>query len=460
AAKTTDLVIISDEWHRITWVNEAFEKRTGYFLQEIRGKRTEDLLKGKDTDPQEIQRLNDAIKKKKNLQVELLSYNKDGMPFWIDITLDPVMDSEANCSGFIYVGKVITCYKEEEERLKLLESVVTHMNESVMIAKDENGTGAKNKRIMYVNDAYCRMSGYSRSEIVGNRTGILIGPDTDPSSLECIRIAHTSRKAAKTEFLGYKKSGEPFWVNMSLVPVINSKGHSTHWISIERDVTERKHQQQAMADSLKEKEILLSEIHHRVKNNLAVISGLMQLQAEGEKDERVILKLLDSVARIKTIANIHEQIYEAECFVRIDFAETISLLMNGLLETFPVSCPVTAEYQCESVYLNINQVLPCSLILNEVITNALKHAFIHTDEGRIIFRLKESNGEIFLQVEDNGKGLYEQNKENKTHSLGMHLVDTLSNQLRGTYSFTSEGSGCLFTLYFKANDQKGVCAGM
>jgi len=214
-----------------------------------------------------------------------------------------------------------------------------------------------------------------------------------------------------------------------------------------------------LRESLKEKETLLMEIHHRVKNNMAVVSGMMQLQALEEEDINFQKKLYDSVSRIKTMAIVHELLYQSKSFSSLDFSENLKKLVSVVTDTLNEETTLNLEFNCENLTLNVNQAIPCSLIVNEIITNTLKHAFNGVDEGTIRIDLSEQNDRLKLVIRDDGSGLDEAvdsgNIDNSS-SLGIHLIDTLSRQLEGSYEYKPIESGTLFQLEFDMNEVKGT----
>lgn len=448
ASKTSDLVVIFDSETRIQWVNRAFVRLLGYSSDEMKGKSMVALMSDTETQPDKAERIRQAVSNRRSLNIEIRNVTRSGNEYWLDLSVEPVFDDQGLCNGFVAIGKNITRNKKEQERLKLLESVITHMNEAVVIfeAKPANQL---NYKIRYVNNAYCEITGYHRDEVIGQSTDMLYGPETDRVELDKLSKALDKKQPVKVELLNYRKNGEQFWMHISVVPVTNEYREVTHWISIERDVTERKMHQKRMEESLREKEVLLSEIHHRVKNNLAVISGMMQLQAAEESDNRLSVKLLDSVTRIKTIANIHEQLYESDSFARMNLADSIKQQIQNLIDTFRPESDISLHFKCQPVCLNMNQAIPFSLIVNEVITNILKHAFKNRESGTITSELYKDEKMVILSVRDDGVGISDKKKKiNEQASLGFQIIETLSGQLKGDYSLDSDDFGTCFRLAF------------
>ncbi|MEX1212111.1 MAG: PAS domain S-box protein [Balneolaceae bacterium] len=455
ASHANDSVVITNPEGRITWVNHAFEKMTGFSLAEVQGKKPGFLLQGSGTDRQTVRRLSEAVRKREMIQEEILNYNRDGKPYWLDLKINPVFNEKGECTEFIAIERDITRQKQEEQRLRLLESVVTNTNEAVVIIESEPTT-LPGRKILYVNQGFTRMTGYTASEVAGKTLSILNGPETSSEEREKLRIAIRNYEPATAEFINYKKDGTPFWIYASLVPVRDERGEYTHWISIGRDISERKKQRKLLIESLNEKETLLSEIHHRVKNNLAVVSGMMQLQAEDGGSREVRTRLLESVGRISTMATIHEQLYQSRNFAKLEFQENIRNLIRNIVQTFSASSEIVLEFECEDVELNINQAIPCSLILNEVVTNIMKYAFAGRDSGTVRVSLSESDNCVSIVVEDDGVGLPEDFDVRKPNTLGMSLIDVLTEQLHGSQRYESPETGARFTLEFYKSEATGL----
>ncbi|WP_421772905.1 sensor histidine kinase [Gracilimonas sp.] len=212
-----------------------------------------------------------------------------------------------------------------------------------------------------------------------------------------------------------------------------------------------------LEENLEEKNTLLAEIHHRVKNNLAVISGMLQMQSFKETDERIQKKLMDSTLRIKSMANIHEQLYQSNSFSNMDFDSGLKNLVNTILETMDDHSKIETEFDIEPISLNINQAIPCCLIVNEVLTNSIKHAFLNMQKGLISIQVKKNNQQIILQITDNGVGFSDDTDPNSQDSLGMVLIQSLTVQLEAEYEYKSRetGPGVLFRLSFSQSGVNG-----
>ena len=217
----------------------------------------------------------------------------------------------------------------------------------------------------------------------------------------------------------------------------------------QREITERMRAEEQIKVSLEEKEVLLKEIHHRVKNNLQVISSLLSLQSRCIEDQSVLELFQESQNRIRSMALIHEKLYRSQDLVRIDFAEYIRNLATHLVRSYRANLgTVNLKVDANDVSLSVDAAVPCGLIINELVSNSLKHAFIDGREGEIRIELRsDRDHQLTLIVGDNGVGFPRDLDFRSTESLGMQLVNTLTNQLDGTVELHSNG-GTEFKITF------------
>ena len=223
-----------------------------------------------------------------------------------------------------------------------------------------------------------------------------------------------------------------------------------------RYAIERKRAEEQIQVSLKEKEVLLKEIHHRVKNNLQVVSSLMSLQARSLKGQQGRTMFRDSEDRIKSMALVHEQLYQSKDLAKIDFAEYIQNLTAHLFRSYGVNSGViTLQIDVKDVSLDADTAIPAGLIITELVSNALKYAFPPGQEGDIRIDCRaETDGKVALMVRDNGVGFPKEVDFRKTESLGLQLVSTLTNQLKGTIELDGS-AGTAFTMMFAGGPEKG-----
>ncbi len=333
-------------------------------------------------------------------------------------------------------------YEIEHDRLALVqhfEYLHKYANDIVILADRDH-------RVIEANDRALAVYGFSRAELIGFRV-----PDLRPWEARADFPRHLE-EAEKTgslifETLHRDKDGIAFPVEVSL-RLIDIGGARYHQAII-RDIRERKRAEKRILDALREKEVLLREIHHRVKNNMQVISSLLRLQSARFTEAEVREAFLESQGRIKSMALVHEKLYMTKDLSRIDFADYIKSLTSTIFASHEEDGRIALKLDLDKVYLDINTAVPCGLILNELILNALKHAFPNNRRGRIRVELRENEKEIIrLTVRDDGIGLPEGCKPGKVESLGFQIIALLAEQLRGWIDVRREG-GAAISLWFK-----------
>ena len=219
------------------------------------------------------------------------------------------------------------------------------------------------------------------------------------------------------------------------------------------DITERKLAEAKIQTSLREKEILLQEVHHRVKNNLQVISSLLDLQSQEIEDKGMLELFRESQNRVQSMAIVHEKLYQSKDFAKINFAEYAESLTSYLFKAYVLNINnITLDLDIADVNLNIDTAIPCGLIINELVSNALKYAFPYNTQGTIRIALhSESDNHLKLTVQDNGVGLPMNWDVKSVKSLGIQLVNILTKQLKGTIELDKSGGSKFIIRFEKKN---------
>lgn len=239
-------------------------------------------------------------------------------------------------------------------------------------------------------------------------------------------------------------------VNVSRGTLRNRQGNIEGYVIVASDISSEKEAQQKIKQSLKEKEVLLAEIHHRVKNNLAVISGLLEMQLWEAENEYASSALQQSQLRVRSIALVHEKLYQSENLSHIEFDKYIRDLLQAVRSAhLTENTNIEIETELENIVLNVNQAVTCSLLLNEIVVNSFKHAFSDRDEGKIKVSMSRSGSQITMKVRDNGQGFRVSDTENE--SIGITLIDTLSKQLDSDLEFANN-NGTEVTVTFEAEE--------
>lgn len=309
-------------------------------------------------------------------------------------------------------------------------------------------------RYAQVNRAFCQMVGYAEAELIGTPFLQLTHPDIRARDTELFaRMVAGDLAACRIAKRQIHKDGHAVDTTAHLGAVRDASGTVVFLVAQFQDVTDEKRetealeQRAAMLETVRrvgeERAVLLREVNHRVKNNLQVISSLMNLQARQSVDLATRAALDDAQARVRSIAVIHEMLYQTPDLARVDMHEYVTRLARLLGHSFGAlrAGHLTLEVHCESVVLPVDQAVPCGLILNELLTNAFKHAFRSpaTEGARIEVSMAREGGELLLTVADNGVGLPDTIDPRETSTLGMSLLRMLAGQLRGTLDATGLG---------------------
>jgi PAS domain S-box-containing protein len=317
---------------------------------------------------------------------------------------------------------------------------------------DMVGMADKFGRLFYINGAGRDLLGLAPDEpLTGLRLPDVHAPwASDLVALEGLPVAMIEG-AWQGETAVLSRNG-PEVPASELILAHKSPSGSVEFLStIIRDMSEQKEAEVRIKASLEEKEVLLKEIHHRVKNNLQIVSSLLQLQASYIKDPEALNIFEESRDRIKSMALIHEQLYQSNDLAQIDFPEYLRSLLNMVLSAHRTNrTRVETKLHVDPVSLDLDTAIPIGLITNELVTNSLKYAFAGRTVGEISVRLtKSEEGDFLLMVSDNGVGLPDNFNFEKATSLGLRLVRILSRQMRARLEL-SNGMGTQFRLYFKS----------
>lgn len=242
--------------------------------------------------------------------------------------------------------------------------------------------------------------------------------------------------------LGRRSDGTEFPVDIMLSPIETADG--TVVLAVVRDITERRQaeEQEQVRRELRQKELLLQEIHHRVKNNLQVVSSLLNLQARAVGEQRVADLFRDAQDRVNAMALIHEQLYRSPGSSLVQFSEYVQSLVGRLLQSYAgESRGIRLELAVDPVDLPMDTAIPCGLIVSELVSNALKHAFPAGRSGTISLRFQSADGRCTLSVRDDGVGLDEARRGSGRQTLGLQMVPALAMQLDGTFTIGNHPAG-------------------
>lgn len=270
---------------------------------------------------------------------------------------------------------------------------------------------------------------------------------------KCVDIAVKEGKNYTLKHIIHLPNGESKWLFCAGIPVKNDKNKVVQIIGIAQDITESIIQQEKLQSNLREKETLLKEIHHRVKNNLQIISSLLNLQAETIKDRSAKEKYRESLGRVKSMALIHELLYQTKNLANLKANEYLNELVKFISETynFNKNIKVSLVIDPKIKRIDMNKAIPCGLLINELVSNAFKYAFTQKKSGKIIIAfqaLQKGPYKFSLTIADNGIGIPEKKVDvNKPNTLGLQLVRSLVEQLDGKLNVDTK-KGTQFVIQF------------
>jgi len=399
-------------------------------------------------------------------------------PFWARLEM-----SIADESGGTHVSRIVIVDITERKTAELrVQESERQLRQQANAMPQIVWTSAPTGQVDYYNERWFEYTGCAPELAKDDSWQSVLHPDDLPACL------HTSTRGFATgtafEFqcrLKRASDGAYRWHLARAVPYCDQRGEVLRWFGTFTDIHEQKlakerletevsnrtralQQLKAKEDELRrllsEKETLLNEVHHRVKNNLQVISSLLRMQGDLLKDSQAAAALRTSQHRIVSMAHIHELLYSSQFMDRIDFAEYTQTLVSELVQSYIVlGDGVTARFNTASVFLKVDQAIPCGLILNELVTNALKYAYPPGAGGEILVELGENAaGLVTVSVADRGVGLPEGFDWQNSKSMGLPIVDLLTKQIAGTLHVRTN-PGAAFTIEFPKEGKVTNAAG-
>jgi len=385
---------------------------------------------------------------------------RDGSLFWASVLITAIWDKSGKLRGYSKLTRDNTERKQSHDRLRESESSLRLMaNAMPQIVWTARSDGV----VDYLNDRWYEITGCPAAP-TGDPTWVpTLHPDDREPILQRWQTCVSSGDAYEMKARLRNPQGEGYrWFLVRGAPVRDDYGAILKWIGTATDINENENAALRLEQRVRErtseldqmvteKTLLLKEIHHRVKNNLQVICSLLSMQVDYAGNDALSRPLKDALSRVLAMSLIHEKMYRSETVADLDFGAYIELLAAQLLTAYCVDpTRVKLELNVEPLYFNLHEAIPCGLILNELVSNSLKHAFRDGRQGVIRISLsKADSGSVELTVADNGIGLPGDFRIDTGKSFGMQILDALRNQLRAECFWTGEG-GTTFRLVWKS----------
>jgi len=352
------------------------------------------------------------------------------------------------------IGKLAVSFNKMAEDLSrtlvskdYVDNIIGSMVDNLIVTDPEG-------RVKTVNSATLDLLGYKEEEIIGKSAGILFeekredGKEEPPVDGTLLFESKTFKDLTENGVVSdfevncLTKNGKKIPAIFSGSVMRDKEGKIVNIVCVTKDITERKKAEEQIKASLNEKEVLLQEIHHRVKNNMQIISSLVKLQSRHITDNDALETFRSTQNRVKSMALIHERLYQSKDFARVDFDEYVRSLASNLFSAYTIAPgDIQVHVNIKDVFVDINTAIPCGLIINELVSNSLKHAFPNGKKGEINITMRPLNkDDVELIFSDNGVGLPENVDFRNTESLGLHLVTILAeDQLHGDIKLDRKG---------------------
>jgi PAS domain S-box-containing protein len=325
------------------------------------------------------------------------------------------------------------------------KELVENINSIIMRVKPD-GT------ITYCNPYGLEFYGYTKNELVGSTVQDTVLKTDDPKEFGVLqKLFDKDKKYWNGLNRNITANGKEVWILWANTMIYDQENEPMEILSIGQDFTSRNTAQLKLNTSLEEKDILLKEVHHRVKNNLQIITSLINLQLSDMPDQDIqdILESLQS--RIQSMSLVHEMLYSRDSFTQIDFHDYVEQIISNISATYnQQGNPVKVTISGNNLYLDIERTTTCGLLVNEIIINAFKHAFINQKDCKIDVHIdKSDSGKIMVIIQDNGVGVSSLNINEKKHGMGTLLINALADQISGKIEI-SKNNGTSVKLTFPA----------
>ncbi|MEX0662810.1 MAG: PAS domain-containing protein [Balneolaceae bacterium] len=435
----------------IIFCNKTFQELTGYKKDEVIGRNCR-FLQGPDTDQQKIDNLREDISLGNPHKTVLKNYKKDGTRFWNELTVSPIKTDDGTIDYFIGIQNDITELIQTQERLEQSRdewaSIVNHSPDIIQISVD----GV----IRFMNPEGAVIYGYSSpADLIGKTVHEMHDlPEVHEKTKERLSLLKRNETVPPIIYSFTQPNGEKKHIKIFSISVMYNGEKAVQ--SVGQDITNIIEAKKELEELLKQKQTLLLEIHHRVKNNLAVINSLIDIQMMGFDDEETRLtEVLRGVqSRIISISKVHELLYQQEDLNQIRYDHYVKSLTEYLSHSFGEKESIEFTLDLAPMNLSLDQAIPCGLLLNELIANTIKHGYNPADKKKIDISIQSDNEFVSISYRDYGSGLKDSDVFDEGGNFGMIVIRTLMNQLEAELDHLP-GKGFHVSIRFKKMNYTG-----
>lgn len=421
---STDIITLIDTSGIILYESNSIESMLGYKPGELIGKNAFSFIHRDDLKKVQEDFYMGINSPGKSVLTTYRFRKFDGTYAYLESTGTRFNDYGTNM--IVVISRDVTSRINAEKDIKRLSTAVEQSSNTVVITDVEG-------KIEYVNKKFSELTGYSKQEVIGKNPSVLRSLTSDNDVYKDLWTTILTGKVWEGELKNKKKNGDNYWERIKITPVIDELDRITGFIAVKDDITKERKINEKLSHSLKEKEIMLKEIHHRVKNNLQVVISLLSLQANSSDDIKLKNQLTISQNRVRAMALLHQLLYRANDLAVIEMEDYIIALSGQLLASYSdMKDNIKIKIDAPNINFSIDTAVPFGLLVNELISNSLKHGFPEGRTGTINLELhKNGNNDYSLSYSDDGIGMPYNMINSHSSSFGMNLIDMLVSQLDG-----------------------------
>lgn len=449
--QSSSVILITDRENRIEYVNPRFQELSGYSLEEARGQKPW-ILQRTIIDRKDFDELLEITSSGRTWRGNFVNRKKSGEIYHESAVVSPVRDENGEITNYISIKEDLTDQRAAQEALISSRDLLNEMGSIARIGGWK--TDLKTREIQWTDEVY---SIYEVDRSFSPSLDAVLGFFL-PESRRLVAAA-----TART-----METGEPFDVEAELITGKGNRrwirlwgrlgytdGRVTHRVGVSQDITEKKLSQELLSVNEKkilallgEKETLLKEVHHRIKNNLAAMMSLLSLQAEGIQDPVAAAALKDARSRFRSMGILYDKLHHTDNLREMSTRDYLPSLIDDIVRMSPKSSRLVVESNIQDFTVPVKELTTLGLIVNELLTNAMKHAFPYEGGGLLRVSATKEGDLATLTVEDNGIGISGGKGGGKLGCFGLALVQTLTSQLRGELRI-EEGAGTRVVLEFR-----------